>query len=411
MISPKIYKTLFIAIIVIVISAISYYLPQYINSSVSKKKPDLLSHCFTEDLLASHGYRADIICLRQAISILIDTYSAGDLMRYITNESTPTPVVSSCHVIAHAIGQASLETMETLEETLSSCTNLCRNGCVHGAIGAAVQKELGVAYHDEDLAHADIEKIMQIGAKYCSKETSLCHGVGHLLYIAAQDYGVALNSCKSISEGSNAERCYRGVFMESAGAENSLVYSTTTITNDVENLSYPCDEVAKPFRRACFLELPGFHRGFSAEESEKDKADQSKFARIACDIFAGDDRRNCYIGYGYGSVQLTSQKISTEPEHCENFPEVLQRSACSTGVVLKHIDNRNYTEALGYCYDTNEEETRRTCYEAAFQSLEELGSSDMYWLRNLCEKSVGARECALRLRAYKEIKEALPYNS
>ncbi|QQG38140.1 MAG: hypothetical protein HYS26_01125 [Candidatus Kaiserbacteria bacterium] len=393
-------KILVIGVIAIVVFIFAYM------QSPKMMTPEELARCFSENPAASHGYRADFSCVQETVNQLMQQFSTPKLMRYITNESSPPSVVSSCHVTAHAIGQLSIERGDGLEETLAACTGLCRNGCKHGAIAAAAVAELADAY-DEDIAHADAATIGAIGAKYCTAKTQLCHGIGHLLYIATQDFDEALKSCESIADGDEAERCYLGVFMEAVGEENSLAFRSASATIATDDPAYPCDSVDAQYRHACFFELAGFQRDLLAR-TRRDTSERAALIVEACNAFTGGDQRDCYTGYGYSSVEQLNQSASSDPGQCGNFGNVSQRDACSVGVVLKYVDNRNYTEALEYCRAVGESEREQQCFNAAFQNMESETRVDS--LSAECGRVSEPHVCIAALERYTEKSGSLPAN-
>lgn len=173
---------------------------------------ETLSVCFTKNV---PEYKTDISFLRERVQKLTRSYPTEDLMRSVY--ANPNSVVGlNCHIIGHYIGGYAYKNSSSLEDTLSKCTNDCRSSCLHGALGEAVLSELGEVYAGDDIAHADSATLNQLGERYCSESTVLCHGIGHVLLIATQDYDDALEICDTFSN--RRQSCYLGVFMEGANA-------------------------------------------------------------------------------------------------------------------------------------------------------------------------------------------------
>src|SRR5262249_38891516 len=152
---------------------------------------------------------------------LLEGRTPEELMLEASTSTVPAKF-GSCHSVGHIIGDETYKKYRDVEGSMVRCGSTCSNACIHGVMGAAVTDILGTQY-DEDIAHADLGEIKSIGGKYCY-QTSLCHGIGHILYIATDDFTSALEGCDSVSEHQSREVCHQGVFMQGlGGVDQSLI--------------------------------------------------------------------------------------------------------------------------------------------------------------------------------------------
>ena len=170
---------LYSAICIGLVSLAGTYL--YVRHVGTTRHPSELVSCFTS---GDAKLRTNVDCLKETIHALTDQYATPYILSYLMKSSSPKTIKDNCHVIAHMIGERVYEKTGSVDESLQQCSQQCRSGCLHGVVGAAVIRELGETFPDEDIAHADLSEIKKIGTKYCMR-LQLCHGIGHIIYQAS----------------------------------------------------------------------------------------------------------------------------------------------------------------------------------------------------------------------------------
>lgn len=313
-------------------------------------------------------------CLHTAIPLVLKSHSTQEVMTYIVASSTPSAVVEQCHAIGHMVGEYSYEQNHSLEATLSQCTNSCRYGCKHGAIAAAVLNEMGIAYDEEDIAHADLSTFTKLSSRYCRSNESTCHGVGHLAYVLTGNAASSTALCDTATKSPRLrEGCYQGVFMERSGTFDNMLYPGTEVTPTYKlgEYTYPCTSIATPYRHACFLFLNGFQLPLFANDGYDTEEKKLAKAISVCETLSGRDRANCFEGIGGSSVTFGYKKVSAKDlqPFCDLMPTDTDRNACILGVIPQFFFGHE-NQLFPYCSRITQTESRRVCYNAVFQWIE-----------------------------------------
>jgi hypothetical protein len=315
-------------------------------------------------------------------------------MNYIVASTSPDVVKNECHLISHIIGENTLANANSLEEALAQCTAQCRYGCIHGVIGAEVQKELGAEYPDNDLAHADLPTIERIGSPYCSTSSQLCHGVGHVLYIASQNYPLSLAACDAIG-ATHKESCYQGVFMESAGVENSLVFSSSTPVTMQDDLAAPCDKLGQVYQHACFQYLSYFLQPLFEAEGIGSGTEQLNILLGVCISLPTTTRSQCIEGF------VERDKSSYRPDNlalmnlCESLSGT-DKISCVVGIASRFANQTQFVSGLNYCGSIKVTNHSNVCYEKIFTTMAINAPADASSPQKICSKTKNAQTCLIK---------------
>ena len=153
-------------------------------------------------------------------------------------------VVSSCHVIAHYIGEAAWEKNDfDMGKAFSSCTLGCNKGCFH----AVMQQHL--RYQTDPYTIISQIKNMCDGVSldtdtFYLRMDACVHGLGHGLaghsYLPLLD---AVNACETFDEPHWTKRCVSGVIMQNMDQYLSL---------DEDHLREIIPEICDPFESVDF---------------------------------------------------------------------------------------------------------------------------------------------------------------
>lgn len=371
-----------------------------------KNPLSVLDSCFTK---ASPEDVPDIACLRREVKKIVELYPTKEIMQRFESKETSETTQRNCHFISHFVGEFTVKKTGNLEGALAQCTNACRFGCPHGAIGSFIVQEVGGDIADQEFVHENKEALWELGKKYCAVSNELCHGVGHIFYIAMQDYDEALKSCDTIPR--RFQNCFAGVLMEGAGHVDSLWIGTSTIVarTHTDDYSYPCLTLKPRYQNACFRYLPGYQHARFLENEVTDVEEQVRISQDICEAQKASTRSDCFYGlgnYAYRLVNAPGSTISVRT-FCDRFVTETDRTACSVGVVRAYItdENKNSLQALSYCSAISEEGRKETCYLSAFYMDEHYSEKTLP--ENVCSIRNRA-ECVLFLKKYEVEKDSLP---
>ena len=311
-------------------------------------------------------------CLQRTVSGLLEKHTAGEIVEYTVATTTAQTVRNQCHPIAHIIGAKTYDKYQSIEDTLSECSGLCRSGCVHGAIGAGLA---GDESHGMDMAHMDAANLSENAAHYCDMGKDVCHGVGHVAYLATFEENSALTMCDTFTtDPTKREACYQGVFMERAGNFRNMVFPSEqdrvppTVSGDY---TYPCSSIEPQYRHACYIFLNAYQEPLFLEDEISTPEQKLSKAREACESLTGFDRNYCFSGIGtfspnFGFYDSTSVEIHNL---CNQFELIDDRTSCNLGV-LSQFHFAELQGVYNYCEGIDESERRKNCQNAAFEIME-----------------------------------------
>ncbi|HUO50658.1 MAG TPA: hypothetical protein VMU25_03820 [Candidatus Paceibacterota bacterium] len=355
-----------------------------------------------------------ISCSREKIAGLLTQYSTAELMTNISTGTLPA-FFNGCHQVSHLVGEETYKKAGNLENALAQCTNACSFGCIHGAVGAAVADILGTEYPDEDIAHASLSEIEKIGSKYCVNK-SICHAIGHILFINANDFTTSLNACDRVASGAFKDQCYQGVFMQGVGdIPDALILGDapsqkTTTTGD---LAYPCDSVAEPYRHACFMYLPQYENLIFQQKGIDSISDKFTAAAHVCTMFAGTDRSQCFEGIGqdsnppgtYTPLGIFTASSTEVIARCDSLPTHADTQSCLLGRVSIMMQFDQTKDAADVC-STVATEDQSVCYNALFQFN---GTMNAYVNPpSICANAFNTRLCLDKYQEYLQVRKTLP---
>lgn len=393
--------------IIIVSIAVAYLFPK----SHEKTLPlSILNNCFSSSTATSKSPWPDDECLKKSVNSLLEDYSTVDLMNYIVATTTPYGVTNYCHAAAHIIGQETFIKTGDVEQAVGACSRNCNYGCVHGVIAAGVAKDLGTKYLDEDIVHANPAKVEEVGAKYCTKGSkALCHAMGHILYIGAQDITASLRGCEKIGGPETATNCATGVFMEASGLSNAIIKSAKIPDRKDNDYAYPCNSVETPYRHTCFLYLTNFQKQLFIRNDVADN-EQFNIVRSVCESFSdARSRSGCFLGVGnifLNRVEDDNSANPLRPSLCETLSGTDQDS-CVVGLALKNSQLNRYGDALNYCSGRSTEKRIALCYNAVFQTMSDARFSNES-IRARCDASNAIDLCGRQYEAYLSVAKTLP---
>jgi hypothetical protein len=372
----------------------------------------ILSNCITngQSLISNINQK----CLVETVGALLKTRSTAELMQYISAPTSPKIISTNCHAIAHVIGEQTFKSAGSIEAAEQRCTLDCQIGCVHGVMEAAVTQELGGTStpvgNTDDIVHADFSKLEQIGSKYCNV-LSNCHGMGHLLYIATDNYSKALSGCSTISPNTSAsETCYQGVFMEGGGGGDSLGFITRPTVGSSTDYAYPCDSIGSEYLHACYRYLPRYQEALFDKNKIIDISVRRAIMLQTCAKESTVARGYCYEGLAFFAPHVM---LMTETEirlWCDNLTTTTDRESCNLGhenQFLWENSSPGLIAAFNYCGAMSRADDANTCYNVSFQYVISNVTRDQ--VQAICNSADDPMQCSKNLELYFDIKKKLPH--
>src|SRR5262245_26880399 len=118
--------------------------------------------------------------------------------------------VNDCHIMGHAVGQASWRKERDLGRAFRACTQKCIQGCYHGAVEAfMIDGPPGETTPARVRAFCD-----QLGANSLDRRQCL-HGLGHgVMHQYRKDVRAAANACETLGGRREADLCLGGLWMQ-----------------------------------------------------------------------------------------------------------------------------------------------------------------------------------------------------
>ncbi|HAN47083.1 MAG TPA: hypothetical protein DCQ32_11140 [Cyanobacteria bacterium UBA8156] len=187
----------------------------------------------------------DLVCLGHKLEEF--TAAGGPVAAFeVLNRAIATKAVvaqDDFHEMAHHIGRATARTFGVNPEAFAACPDSFNYGCQHGFFQAALAEE-------PDLV-ATSRKICDSGQSTQSRAEFYCfHGVGHGVMMAKMyDLEASLAVCDRL-EGSRAEGCWQGVFMENINGETNGMGQAGVFADDP---LAPCNTVDRRYRYQCYI--------------------------------------------------------------------------------------------------------------------------------------------------------------
>jgi hypothetical protein len=361
---------------------------------------------------SARGDGAVVACARSVIDKLLKTQTAREAMTGISSRRLP-PVFQGCHSVGHLIGAQTFKKSNDLEQTLSECSDDCSSACIHGALGAAVEKDLGEKYPDEDIAHASLEEIKNIGTKYCTN-SGLCHGMGHILLINTNDLVKAAQGCNAISSGFMSEMCEQGVFMQGVGTfRSALILSDDTLApaknTSVVDYAFPCNSVPSQFRHACFQYLPAYANLVFEKEGVTDPNVKAERFAQTCTTFQDHDRTWCFEALGKETIfdRIFTTSIDEMLTRCSRLEKEDDRKSCVIGRIYTFTQFDIGDEALQYC-GAVDAALQTICSNALFQFETAKSLTQSLDPKVFCLQSGTPALCEEAFKKYSAVSATLP---
>lgn len=318
-------------------------------------------------------------CIKIKVSSLLDSYSAKSLVETVMSPQTSQVIKNNCHQIMHEVGKQTLERSKgDIEVAIQSCSSGCGGGCFHGVVAQAVEDRAGGKVVDsEDLAHANMQELEKEGEKYCSDtledsfsfKESLCHALGHIIFMNLQDPNQSVVECDKIAKEKNQKRaCYYGLFMEFVGGADSFSSQKIKIFSKAETgYISQCLGFEELSKKQCFRAVLKVQAVANNDLLPAEKRAQT-FIHV-CKVLSVEDASTCFFWFGVFSMSGDFENSSIKNrEMCNLLVEDSEKESCTVGQAnfVMSTEDKDNKEVFKYC-DSKSESLMKVCYKAIFK--------------------------------------------
>lgn len=308
-----------------------------------------------EDCYSKNGSE-QLTCIEDEVTNILRHKSTSVIIDEISYSNPASVVARECHSITHVLGVTLFRSLNNTEEALRQCTPGCNAGCSHGVLAASF---LNVGDRDQNSGsmfdHVETKDPQFIIDTYCTSLNG-CHGAGHLLALKTKDVATSLSWCDRASQAQFKDSCFKGVFMESIGGQDSFSFLSS---DDERDIIFPdCRAIGTQYRAACFQYLPLTTTYLLPLTTNVSSVEQATIIKL-CNSLPSDERAQCYQGIGNAYSQVVGL--------CRIFPVQEDRIACSRGTAerILHFD-ANPTSWFSYCASISEPLRKSDCYKIVF---------------------------------------------
>jgi hypothetical protein len=304
----------------------------------------------THEVHCTDPSRNDYACIQKRYQDLVHASGVEAAFAQLRSEMASNEFVrTNCHQMTHVIGRAAAEVYGDIPGTYSqvdtALASFCGSGYYHGAMETIVA-ELG---RDKILEEANT-LCADLGGqpKYSFFRYNCAHGLGHgFMGVQENELFESLESCDTLTDDWERNRCYGGVFMENVITRNNPGHPSKYLKAD-EPL-YPCDIVEDRHKDDCYQR----QSSYALETRGNDFAEVFDLCAAVEDGF----RPSCYQGLGWdASVQSLKQGAGDAEVNgstgslCMLGEDQEARSNCVFGAVDYFIRDRYDTaKARSFC--------------------------------------------------------------
>ncbi len=303
----------------------------------------------------------DYACLQERYRALVHDSGVQAAFAELRGElATNEFVRTNCHQMTHVIGRAAAEVYGDIAGTYSQGDSFCGSGYYHGAMETIV-------------ANVDPDEILEEAGTLCADlggrpqyslfHYNCAHGLGHgFMVIQDNELFDSLETCDTLADSWEVNRCYGGVFMENVITRNNPSHPSKYLKADQP--LYPCDVVGDRYKNECYQR----QSAYALETQGNDFAGVFEL----CTGVESEFRPACYQGLGWDASVQSIKRGSGDVTISESTRTLCMlgedyeaRSNCVVGAVEYFIRDRyDDTLARAFC-DTLGADLRAGCLQEA----------------------------------------------
>ena len=349
--SSKKRKWIYVSLIFILLELI--FLVSFYRITTSRENTFKKKYTFSEKKNTYKNLAEQTLTLteyKKEITEMTDLINQHDpavaLARLKKQMDTNPKILYACHEILHKVGRIAYAKYTDLSKAMEYRDEVCVGGYIHGAI----EGYFGAT-------KPDFSKMTKACSQY--KDNTFIrwecfHGMGHgLMLYTDNDVPQALMACNLITNDSDQDGCYSGVYMENFNAD--------TTNHPSRYIKDPFGLCAKDTKHpsACYMNAPFVFLNYYNNDY--------KGALEWCDEAPISYQDNCYQGVG---AQITRRKFH-EPKEIEQIctMDSKKTESCIAGMAIWYVDyynNRNQAEAM--CNKLGVQSNKEICLQTIQQT-------------------------------------------
>lgn len=210
----------------------------------------------TESLERCINSEQRTVCLRSNARNFLQYFAIPDILAILKKNEQVPAYFSTCHELAHYMGQAAYTQYKSVPKVYSKINETCLGGMYHGTIeGYFMEKKLTLDGTPEmdTLIGKEVKIVCGKDEDYkLPFEFGTCiHGLGHaLMYATDNDLVRALKLCDHLENRNLEERCYTGALMQNYTSIGDKDHPSKYAKAD--DPMYPCYILEKKYQLRCY---------------------------------------------------------------------------------------------------------------------------------------------------------------
>lgn len=301
-------KILFLASMIIAVSASVFVIPRFIKKDPSKQ--------FASDQ-KKLGEMVNRIGIEKTYAYFKKTFFSYE--------------PASRHYLGHYLGERAYETKG--EGGFYVCDYDLDYGCIHGFVIAGINAK-GKSFVDTVMNQCKAIPDNQ------TKRESCIHGVSHTVLslkgYRIEDLRWALNRCDELLKDDAPPQCYSAVFMEynlrSLDGEASGDWFSIREFDPLKPID-PCGDLELKYQQACFSELGSYWSNVFGSDYSR-MAGYCDMAKITI------SRKSCYWGVARSMADLYNYDVKKIGEECARISSKEMHYSCIYGAAVVTFNNQ-----------------------------------------------------------------------
>ena len=296
-------------------------------------------------------------CYQEAAVSLLNNFSLEEILAVFESHEIKNEFFTSCHQIAHYLGQEEYKRTKDLRKVFSKSSRACLGGTFHGAVeGYFMEKRL--APNDKNVAE-EVRVICGKRGEYKRiQEFIECnHGLGHaVMFFTDYTLPQSLRLCNHLNSREERELCYTGTFMANADSLKSNEHPSLYIKEN--DPLYPCPILDKSFQKICYTYATLSRFQFDLDRSIN-----------ICKRIPEEYRNDCFetVGRDRTMVSADPREIKT---HCSKISRPVFQDRCIAGAAYNLVIRFGIDSYLpiDFC-SIVDRDNKNSCYKYVGQAL------------------------------------------
>ena len=255
----------------------------------------------------------DFLAEKERLLSIVKTDTPREALNELARQARIEPVISSsCHELAHEIGQASQAKYQSFAEAVQYRDELCNSGYLHGVIEAYFVQSSNIL--------TALQAVCPTHNPGSFLGWECYHGVGHgVMFYTNNDLPRAITLCETYEDEASEDSCINGLFMENFNADQNY-HSSRYL--DPQNPTGICALQKERHKGSCYLYSIGYILKLNGEDY-KDAISQ-------CATFPDPYQTACASGLGSQVLRMTMD-VDILLDVCRHSSRPLIGYSCASG--------------------------------------------------------------------------------